>query len=777
MSVDALSTGTTHQYHYQPAVVPSAATAAVLLQHSTSSAAAATAQQPQKNTPTTQSFYNNININSIGRKSTAAVAAIEAAAIISSSTTSTAVDFGLKNNDRQVAQQQAPPLTSSSQHRLNTAGAAPEESSLPPLSSQNTLKRQQQQQLSLQQATPSCRKLTPQEAAALQNAARATAGFIIQRPVSPPIGGHVPEGVDNPGNLSGATDEKVNLTRGGFADNNAAIAKGQQGHRAVLGREGSLRKVGNTAAAAVATQKAAGPQQAGAAALSFHNSMPTGGPTDSHNTQPATDLSSRMIVASSNPPILPPIARDGQITQNALQDTTSQQNVGAQSTARTSVERKQSNYSGSASNKLLRDRGLPPVGGSLSTGMTPEQAMTQYMQKLSAFEHHEIFQYPKIYFCGHNAKKRPGAVGGQNNCGYDDESGCYIPVPHDHIAYRYEILKVIGKGSFGQVLKVYDHKTNQYVALKIVRNEKRFHRQAQEEIRILVHLKKQDVNDYYKIVHIYDSFEFRHHQCITFELLSMNLYELTKRNRFSGFSLQLVRKFAYSLLQCLECLYRNKIIHCDLKPENILLKQQGRSAIKVIDFGSSCYEHQRVYTYIQSRFYRAPEVILGAKYGMAIDIWSFGCILAELFTGIPIFPGEDEADQLACIIELLDMPPQTLLDQSKRARNFISSRGYPRYCTVSMQDDQVILGAGRSRRGKVRGPPGSKTWSRALRECDDEIFIDFLKNCLKWLPEERFTPAQALRHDWLRRRPNPLPAAAPTGNSGTTTNRGQAAAN
>ncbi|XP_075255383.1 dual specificity tyrosine-phosphorylation-regulated kinase 2-like [Convolutriloba macropyga] len=320
--------------------------------------------------------------------------------------------------------------------------------------------------------------------------------------------------------------------------------------------------------------------------------------------------------------------------------------------------------------------------------------------------------------------------------------------------------KVIGKGSFGQVLKVYDHKTNQYAALKIVRNEKRFHRQAQEEIRILMHLKKQDVNDYYKIVHIFDNFVFREHQCITFELLSMNLYELTKRNRFSGFSLQLVRKFAYSLLQCLECLYRNKIIHCDLKPENILLKQQGRSAIKVIDFGSSCYEHQRVYTYIQSRFYRAPEVILGAKYGMAIDIWSFGCILAELYTGIPIFPGEDEADQLACIIELLDMPPQSLLDQSKRARNFISSRGYPRYCSVSMQDDQVILGAGRSRRGKVRGPPGSKTWSRALRDCDDEVFIDFLKNCLRWMPEDRFTPARALRHDWLRRRP---PANNPGG--------------
>ena len=74
---------------------------------------------------------------------------------------------------------------------------------------------------------------------------------------------------------------------------------------------------------------------------------------------------------------------------------------------------------------------------------------------------------------------------------------------------------------------------------------------------------------------------FRSHTCITFELLSINLYELIKKNKFQGFSLQLVRKFAHSLLQCLDTLYRNKIIHCDMKPENVLLKQQGRSGIKV----------------------------------------------------------------------------------------------------------------------------------------------------------------------------------------------------
>ncbi|KAK3103657.1 hypothetical protein FSP39_020812 [Pinctada imbricata] len=346
-----------------------------------------------------------------------------------------------------------------------------------------------------------------------------------------------------------------------------------------------------------------------------------------------------------------------------------------------------------------------------NNAMSSETAMKQYMHKLTSFEHHEIFNYPQIFFTGQNAKKRQGVVGGANNNGYDDENGSYIHVPHDHIGYRYEVLKVIGKGSFGQVVKAYDHKLHQHVALKMVRNEKRFHRQAQEEIRILDHLKKQDLKDN-----------------------NMNL---------------------------------NKIIHCDLKPENILLKQQGRSGIKVIDFGSSCYEHQRIYTYIQSRFYRAPEVILGAKYGMPIDMWSLGCILAELLTGYPLFPGEDEGDQLACIIELEGMPPQKLLDQSKRARNFISSKGYPRYCTVTtLPDGSVSLNGGRSRRGKTRGPPGTKDWVTALKGCDDPLFLDFMKRCLEWDPVTRMTPSQALRHAWLRRRLPKAPTNDTRGDSG-----------
>lgn len=134
-------------------------------------------------------------------------------------------------------------------------------------------------------------------------------------------------------------------------------------------------------------------------------------------------------------------------------------------------------------------------------------------------------------------------------------------------------------------------------------------------------------------------------------------------------------------------------------------------------------------------------------------MWSLGCILAELLTGFPLLPGEDEADQLACIMELRGMPPQRLLDQSKRAKTFISSKGYPRYCTAStLADGTTVLSGGLSRRGKPRGPPGSKDLKRALNGCEDPLFLDFIKRCLEWDPDARMTPNAALRHAWLRRR-------------------------
>lgn len=235
------------------------------------------------------------------------------------------------------------------------------------------------------------------------------------------------------------------------------------------------------------------------------------------------------------------------------------------------------------------------------------------------------------------------------------------------------------------------------------------------------------------MVNFTQSFYFRGHLCISTELLDMNLYEFIKAHSFRGFSLRIIRRFTKQILSSLIILKQKKVIHCDLKPENILLRHPLHAEIKVIDFGSSCFESEKVYTYIQSRFYRSPEVILGMTYGLPIDMWSVGCILAELYTGVPIFPGENEQEQLACIMEVFGPPEKHLIEKSTRKKLFFDSMGKPRL-TVSSK--------GRRRR------PSSKTLQQVLK-CDDEAFLDFVTRCLRWDPDRRLKPEDAIRHEFI----------------------------
>ncbi|XP_055795690.1 dual specificity tyrosine-phosphorylation-regulated kinase 4 isoform X2 [Salvelinus fontinalis] len=366
--------------------------------------------------------------------------------------------------------------------------------------------------------------------------------------------------------------------------------------------------------------------------------------------------------------------------------------------------------------------------------MSPTEALRHFQGRLTEFEQEEIMDYSEIWFLGLETKKIEGSHGIPQNAGYDDEHGSYNKVLHDHIGFRFEVLEVIGKGSFGQVLKCLDHKTQELVAIKVIRNKKRFHHQALVELKILDAVRRKDRENCHNVIHMKEYFYFRNHLCISFELLGVNLYELIKKNNFQGFSLALIRRFTHSLLKCLQMLHKEKIIHCDLKPENILLSQKGQGNIKVVDFGSSCYEQQRVYTYIQSRFYRSPEVILGHPYSMAIDMWSLGCIMAELYTGFPLFPGESEVEQIACIMEVFGMPPNDFVQTASRKRLFFDSKGNPRNITNS--------------KGKKRRP-NSKDLASVLKT-NDPLFLDFLRRCLMWDPTKRMTPDEAMQHEWIQ---------------------------
>jgi dual specificity tyrosine-phosphorylation-regulated kinase 2/3/4 len=316
---------------------------------------------------------------------------------------------------------------------------------------------------------------------------------------------------------------------------------------------------------------------------------------------------------------------------------------------------------------------------------------------------------------------------------YDDEEGNYILRVGDHINYRYEILTELGRGSFGQAIKCFDYKTKSNVCVKMLKSKKKFQRQAKIEIKILEFIKAQEgqcPKEKSNVVRIIEHFVFRNHICIVFELLGINLYEMIRNGDFKGIELPVIKKIGIQLLQNLIFLNKHKIIHCDLKPENILLTDTG---VKVIDFGSSCFENEKLYTYIQSRFYRAPEIILGLPYGCEIDMWSFGCILVELYTAFPIFPGEDEKDQLNYIMEYQGVPPFELIIKSRKKSSFFEVDNSP-ICRPNSK-------------GKIRRP-NTKKLSKLLKGAD-EGFIDLITKCLEWDPNKRIKPIDALLHPWI----------------------------
>ncbi|XP_049875381.1 serine/threonine-protein kinase minibrain isoform X2 [Pectinophora gossypiella] len=351
------------------------------------------------------------------------------------------------------------------------------------------------------------------------------------------------------------------------------------------------------------------------------------------------------------------------------------------------------------------------------------------------------------------------------NDGYDDDNHDYIIKQGEKFLDRYEISSPIGKGSFGQVVKAYDHEEQCQVAIKIIKNKKPFLNQAQIEVKLLEMMNRADAENKYYIVKLKRHFMWRNHLCLVFELLSYNLYDLLRNTNFRGVSLNLTRKFAQQLCTALLFLSQPElnIIHCDLKPENILLCNPKRSAIKIVDFGSSCQLGQRIYQYIQSRFYRSPEVLLGIPYDLAIDMWSLGCILVEMHTGEPLFSGANELDQMNKIVEVLGMPPDHLLDQAHKTRKFFdklpASEGggyvlkkvngkdgtYRKYRAPGTRRLHEILGVeGGGPAARRRGEPGHSV-------SDYLKFKDLILRMLEYDPKQRVTPYYALQHNFFKR--------------------------
>jgi Protein kinase domain len=227
---------------------------------------------------------------------------------------------------------------------------------------------------------------------------------------------------------------------------------------------------------------------------------------------------------------------------------------------------------------------------------------------------------------------------------YDDSVGHYKGRKGSVIADRYRVVKEVGVGTFGRVLQCIDlkhrrkndHPDQDIVAIKVVRNVKRYHESAIIEANIIRDVNRRGGRGLSHCAVMYDAFSYHGHFCMVFESLGPSLYEYLKHREYKPFPISCVRHFAVQLLETLEFLHSFEIIHTDLKLENLLLLNDREvpyrdgqmipenTRIKVIDFGGATYDSEKKSSIVNTRQYRAPEVILGCGWSMPSDLWSLG---------------------------------------------------------------------------------------------------------------------------------------------------------
>ena len=283
----------------------------------------------------------------------------------------------------------------------------------------------------------------------------------------------------------------------------------------------------------------------------------------------------------------------------------------------------------------------------------------------------------------------------------------------------------IGHGAFGKVLLAIVKGTGEKVAIKKVFQDRRY---KNRELPIMLELHHPN------IVELKSYFKTKAEKCnedefflnCIMEYVPLTLSNLITKNRkkHTKFDDILLKLFSYQMLKCIGYLHSLGICHRDIKPQNILIDPEDYT-LKLCDFG--CAKHlvstESNIAYICSRFYRPPELVMGAtRYTTQVDVWSMGCVIAELVLNKPIFPGKTATDQLMEIMKVLGTPTY---DQMKAMNGkVINSSKLP----VFIQ----------------------KPWKEVFKgKNEDELYIDLVAHLLLYEPEKRFSPYQALCHPYF----------------------------
>ncbi|XP_061577400.1 homeodomain-interacting protein kinase 2 isoform X4 [Cololabis saira] len=353
------------------------------------------------------------------------------------------------------------------------------------------------------------------------------------------------------------------------------------------------------------------------------------------------------------------------------------------------------------------------------------------------------------------------------NSGSNNE-GDYQLVQHEvlcSMTNTYEVLEFLGRGTFGQVVKCWKRGTNEIVAIKILKNHPSYARQGQIEVSILARLSTESADDY-NFVRAYECFQHKNHTCLVFEMLEQNLYDFLKQNKFSPLPLKYIRPVLQQVATALMKLKSLGLIHADLKPENIMLVDPSRQPyrVKVIDFGSASHVSKAVCsTYLQSRYYRAPEIILGLPFCEAIDMWSLGCVIAELFLGWPLYPGASEYDQIRYISQTQGLPAEYLLSAGTKTTRFFNrdpDSTYPLWRLKTPEDHEGETGIKSKEARKyifnclddmaqVNMTSDLEGSDMLAEKADRREFIDLLTKMLTIDADKRITPLETLNHPFV----------------------------
>ncbi|KAL6079609.1 U4/U6 small nuclear ribonucleoprotein prp4 [Balamuthia mandrillaris] len=343
---------------------------------------------------------------------------------------------------------------------------------------------------------------------------------------------------------------------------------------------------------------------------------------------------------------------------------------------------------------------------------------------------------------------------------WDDEEGYYSVRVGEILHKRYRVYASHGKGVFSTVLQARDITKPQRhtgkeakVAIKVIRNNEVMYRSGMKEKELLKKITDADPKNKKHCVRLLDSFVHRNHLCLVLEPMHLDLRKVIKMfGRKVGIAIHAVKIYAQQLFISLKHIKSLKILHADLKPDNIVTNKAG-TVLKLCDFGSASLadEENAITPYLVSRFYRAPEIMLGLPYGYPIDVWSAGCCLFELFTGRILFPGKSNNEMLKLHMQLKGMFPRKLLRKSQFWDQHFDTTFNFKQVEVDEHTRKEyvkvvpILQPARNLKDELLATPHEKGTSHAV-----EQLADFLERCFELNPQRRITPEEALLHPFLR---------------------------